>query len=421
MRTPKPKQVESLPPIVTAKPRKKRKLWMAVLLGSLIPAISFPVVRFASIYEGLCEQNAEQTAKLNAITEEVERLREDLSNERSSHSEKAAALKELISLHLSRLISFAGYIADNPSRSGHVLREALQFATIHGLETKQLQAQIESLPKSKPLDPKTELKVLSASHTLVTSTVDVAVSDLGHVRVEGLGRVDFDVKCRGKEVPSFRVEPTTVAYGDHRVSVLVDCSGSILESFPDAKRALKSFVSEVADPWKLHVISFASEVRSVTPWTHDASVHLQAIDSLVANGGTELFAALELDAKEHAKFKGTHTTVLLTDGKDSRGIADVSKIIKEYQVTGSQLHVIALDRGEIDEPILRRLASETNGTFQKIGQARELASLLKVVAETMKQPIYRLTILGPVDRESLSIQLSGREVPVAVKTRLSLP
>jgi len=130
----------------------------------------------------------------------------------------------------------------------------------------------------------------------------------------------------------------------------------------------------------------------------------------VADGATSLLAAMEADAREQARFDGTHSTVILTDGKDSHGSANIEQILKLYQQSSTRVHIIALDRGDIDEPLLRRIANETKGSFQKLGSTQELRTGFKAIAERMKRPVYRLTILGPIDRESLSIQLANNSL-----------
>ena len=219
--------------------------------------------------------------------------------------------------------------------------------------------------------------------------------------------MDFDVTQNRSMVHPVRVEPVLVASGNHRVSLLIDCSSSFGAGMADAKLASKFLITELANPWRFRIVRFASDVQVVSQWSFDPEVHTNAVDRLVADGATSLLAAMEADAKEHAKFDGTHSTVILTDGKDSQGTANIELILSLYQQSATRIHILALDRGEIDEPLLRKIATATDGSFQKLDASQQLAAGFKALAERMKQPVYRFTILGPLDRNSLSIRLAN--------------
>ncbi len=415
MRTVKPKITG--PIVVNVKrtrgARSYRSLSSLVLLVSLAMLVVGVAAKLVVTYHNnLISERDQQTAKLESANQKLFRAREAIAASETSNQSLKREHDSLITLHLDRLSGFAEYITENPSKANQVFNETIRFADKHNRESDSIRKRLELLPKPKALDSATDAKILGASFTPEVAIVDLDVFDASHAHIPGLGRVDFEVVCRGKVLPSVRVQPATIAVGEHRISVLLDCSRSIADRFDDSRQATRAFVTELANPWKLKICSFASEVRSLSPWSQDPSVHIDAIDSLVADGGTELFAAMEVDAKEHGKFQGTQTTVILTDGKDSRGTGDLTRILALYKRSEIKVHILALDGNDIDEPVLRRIAQETNGSFQKISQSQELTASFKALATRMKRPIYRLTILGPIERESLSVKVAGQTLPV---------
>ena len=413
MRTPRvktpPAPVVHLP--VRSKPQAKSKrrrisLPMTVFIIGGIALLLFARVQYGRI---LASMEA-KTAELSKAELELARIQTDFDAATKLNSAIRTQFDAIKVLHLNRRIEFAGFVSDNPSFSERILDEASDFAESNGLSSEKIRSQRAALPKAKVLPTGTQMKLLSTQHSAAATTVDVSVVDSNQSPVRGLTRVDFDVTQNRAMVHPVRVEPVLVASGNHRVSLLFDCSSSFGAGMPDAKLASKSLITELANPWKFRIVRFASDVQVVSQWSFDPDVHTNAVDRLVADGATSLLSAMEADAKEHTKFDGTHSTVILTDGKDSHGTANIEQILKLYQQSSTQVHILALDRGEIDEPLLRRIAAATDGSFQKLDASQQLAAGFKALAERMKRPVYRLTILGPIDRESLSIQLANNSL-----------
>ena len=413
MRTPRvktpPAPVVHLP--VRSKPQAKSKrrrisLPMTVFIIGGIAFLLFARVQYARILASTETKSAE----LSKTASELARIQMEFDESAKLSNEIRMQYDATKVLHLKRLIQFAGFVSDNPAFSERVLDEAIAFAESNGLDSSQIRSQKAALPKPKVLPTGTQMKLLSMQHSASATIVDVSVVDSTQSPVRGLARVDFDVTQNRALVHPVRVEPSMVASGNHRVSFLFDCSSSFALGLPDAKLAAKALINELANPWRFLVIRFASDVQIVSPWSFDPEIHTAAINNLVADGATSLLAAMEADAMEHTKFDGTHSTVILTDGKDSHGTANIEQILKLYQQSSTQVHILALDRGEIDEPLLRRIAAATDGSFQKLDASQQLAAGFKALAERMKRPVYRLTILGPIDRESLSIQLANNSL-----------
>ena len=408
MRTPKikPEYSQVKPRKVTPHKKQSWRLPSTSLVAATTLALT-PLLWARYEHRWFQAELAAKTTELTNSTASLADTRGELNSLIASNEAGRAELDSVKSLHFYRVIRFADFVLHDPAMAERVLDEAAGFAEKYKLDLTPVRDRIADLPKARVLAAGTKVSVLSMNHTGSVSTVDIAVVDSSNTPVDELARVDFIVSHKGKPIHLVRVEPTMVASGNHRVSFLFDCSSSFALELPDAKLAGKALVTALANPWKFRVVRFASDVQTVSPWSFDPEIHTTAIDSLVADGATSLLAAMEADAREQARFDGTHSTVILTDGKDSHGSANIEQILKLYQQSSTRVHIIALDRGDIDEPLLRRIANETKGSFQKLGSTQELRTGFKALAERMKRPVYRLTILGPLDRDSLSVRLAN--------------
>ena len=415
MRTPriKAETPQARPVSVIVHEKKKRKPTLNPLGCAL--ALTFILMlagwhQYRMMQESLATRDADLTKRAGALADA-----KALLNSKEALSETIQAeLDAIRTLHLNRLLQTADFVVDDPAMSKRILEESIHFANANKLDITPIQKRIAALPKAKQLMAGTKLSILDVKHTASTSIVELTVLDSKLTPISELGRVDFTVSHKGKPIHPVRVEPTMITNGNHWVSFLMDCSTSFAQAMPVAKRASKGLVTDLAGPCKQRVVSFANDVKVVSPWSHDASIHVAAIDNLKADGATSLFAAMDADAREQSAISGIHSTVILTDGKDSHGTVSIDNILRLYQESGTRVHILALDRGDIDEPILQRIAKETDGSFQKLGNAQELSAGFKAIAERMKTPVYRLTILGPVDRESLTVQLANQSVAVSV-------
>lgn len=407
MRTPKIKNEHSdVKPFKVIHPNRVRRIMSLPIMCFVAIAITlFFVARYK--YERLLASLDVKTSELSKSAIALAESKTELSTVANSRKTILTQFDSVKLLHFNRLIQFADFVWDDPVLAKRILDEAAEFADANKLDLTPIRNRMAALPKTKILATGTKLSVLSMNHTASVSTVELIVQESNNAPVDELARVDFTITHKGKPIHLVRVEPIMVASENHRVSLWFDCSTSFASGMPDAKHVGKALVTELANPWKFRIGRFSSDVQIISPWSIDPEIHNAAIDSLVADGATSLLAAMEVDAKEHAKFDGTQSTVIVTDGKDSHGTANIEAILKLYQQSATRVHVLALDRGDIDEPLLRRIAAETEGSFQKLSSSQELRAGFKAIAERMKRPAYRLTILGPIDRESLSIQLAN--------------
>ncbi len=344
---------------------------------------------------------AEASLSLAEAERNQQRIAENSAN--ASHT-------ELKQTHFRQLIQFVEFVFDNPAMANRVLVQAEKFALESGLDSQAIQELKAKLPSTRKLPMGTTVSVVVRDDFKTTSIIQVSVRDASGEFISGLGRGDFELMAGGRSLHGVRVEESSVIRGNHHLGLVVDHSASMAGTeFDKLKLAEKQLVRDVANPWLVHVIGFSTDVKQISPWSIDASIHERAIDGLKADGSTSLYQALETNHQELLQVSEPRSTVLFTDGRDSSGSAKqrVDRIIAKYAESRIPVHVVVLDRGDIDEPLLRRLAVETGGSFQKVNASGELQSCFRAVAERLRIPVYRVTALGPFDADQLSLSIGS--------------
>ncbi|MFO0941540.1 MAG: vWA domain-containing protein [Pirellulales bacterium] len=354
--------------------------------------------------------NAKHIAKLQSELLTEKATNSQLSNAISLADQESKSqrdrIKSLASQHLTRLSQFADFVHDDPQLSKRVLIEAMQFAEAESLDVGVVQAKLTGLATPARLPQGTSARLLDQSIDGNSIQLSVEVTNAAGGFIPKLSRVDFDLQCNGKTVHPVRVVESSMPTGDHFISVLIDCSSSISSQELDAvKRAAKKIIQQLANPWQCRVTRFATDVRALTPFSFDASIHALAIDQLTADGATALNEAIRLECAELQNHHGARSMIVFTDGNDSSGLPNLTPIFQQCREQSIRCFVVALNKGAINEPILRSIATETNGTYQSINSVDKLEGTFDSIASSLKRPVYRVTALGPLDPNALVLKV----------------
>ncbi|MDZ4848218.1 MAG: VWA domain-containing protein [Pirellulaceae bacterium] len=350
----------------------------------------------------------QQVTRLHEVESEFQANQAKLAKTLSTISASAAEVERIQNLHLKRLQDFARFVDEDPAMQRRILEEALSFAKIAKISTESVDEPIAKLPISTALAPNCKVSILSANQTRSIATVDISVNKQSGEFVEGLSRVDFVAECQNRNIYPVRVEQTSASIGTLSLSILLDCSSSVAgPDFEKLKEACTALVKQTANPWKVRIVRFASDVKAISPRSHDQDVHIEAIAALSADGATQMNEALRFDAQEQVRLTGRKVTILFTDGIDSSNRIDIEHTLQLYREAQCQVHVVGLDRGQIDEPSLRLIATETGGSFQTIADANQLAATFTAIADRMKAPVYRLTMLTPIELKGFKLAVGG--------------
>ncbi|HMQ16956.1 MAG TPA: von Willebrand factor type A domain-containing protein, partial [Phycisphaerae bacterium] len=158
------------------------------------------------------------------------------------------------------------------------------------------------------------------------------------------------------------------------IVLLIDVSGSMDEPdrLPLIKEALGLLVERLGPQDSLSIVSYAAEAQVVLRATRGDAQHalLAAIDSLVADGGTNGGAGLELAyeiATGNRIAGGENRVILATDGDFNVGVTDddpLAQLVRERAVGGVFLTVLGVGRGNFRDQKLELLANRGNGHYR---------------------------------------------------------
>jgi hypothetical protein len=185
------------------------------------------------------------------------------------------------------------------------------------------------------------------------------------------------------------------------VGLVLDVSESMFgKPIEDAKAAATRFLDRLEPGDRASLIAFSSTLdpnpTSLNPSLEIAFTdHLDPIFDLVASlqpwGQTHLFnAAAKAVGLANGEPEGRRAILLLTDGRNEPAeLGDPDEGIHLAQEANIPIFVIGLGK-DIDEPYLRRLATETGGLFRAAPSSSELGHLFTDMATLLKTQ-YTLT------------------------------
>ena len=148
------------------------------------------------------------------------------------------------------------------------------------------------------------------------------------------------------------------------------------------KRAARRFVALMGHDAKTTLLPFSSNVGLPDPFSDDRQALSQRIDKLEPEGGTLLYDATYsgIETLVAARPPGRKAVVVLTDGKDEApGSRYSSQLVidraKEEQIP---LYMLGLGRPEeINEGVMRRMATETGGQYFHAGNEQRLYEIFE--------------------------------------------
>jgi VWFA-related protein len=196
---------------------------------------------------------------------------------------------------------------------------------------------------------------------------------------------DVIKKAKVREIPVH-----TLGIGDSVTTVLVlDHSGSMagpandtdsMKKIEALQRAAMQFVDHMPSSARTTLLPFSTTVETPGPLTGDKQVLAGRIRSLQPDTGTSLYdAALAgVETLVAANVPGAKAVIVLTDGKDESPGSRYSDqaVIDRAKEAGIPLYMLGLGRKrEINEPVMKRMASETGGKYYYAGSAKDLIDL----------------------------------------------
>ena len=176
---------------------------------------------------------------------------------------------------------------------------------------------------------------------------------------------------------------TTVLVLDHSESMRDPAEpGSAMSKINALRLAASRFIDLIRPGARTTLMPFNHIIETPRPFSTDKAALKKQIQRLTPQGGTLLYdAAYEaVQTLEAARPDGKKAIVVLTDGVDeSPGSRHrVGEVIERARDAGIPLHMLGFGRpGDLDEDVMRMLASGTGGTYHHARNERLLYEIFE--------------------------------------------
>ena len=215
----------------------------------------------------------------------------------------------------------------------------------------------------------------------------------------------FSDEKDGKGYALFMVMPPALAaVQEHRIAreviFVIDTSGSMHgHSIEQAKAALQLAVARLTAQDRFNIIQFNSTMDvlfsgAVPATQNNIAMAAQYVSRLVAQGGTEMFPALQraLDGKEHTQLR---QVIFLTDGQ----VGNEDELFKTISARLGDSRLFTIGIGSAPNSYFMRKAAEFGrGTFTYIGNTIEVQEKMEALFRKIEQPaLADITIELPPD------------------------
>ena len=214
---------------------------------------------------------------------------------------------------------------------------------------------------------------------LYTAVVDGS----GHP-VQGLSAGDFSVLEGGKAQKLSRFEP--VENLPLTLGILIDTSGSMSTSLPDARRAAGGFLERLVRRGdRCFTVTFSDHPVLHMPLTDDARAAAQSLDNLQAVGATSIHDAVVHSLYYFRGTRGQRALVLLSDGDDNSSELTFDETLEYAKRSGVSIYVIGLDISKISVGIRGKLNRLTEISGGRVFYVSRGADLVPIYAEIERE------------------------------------
>jgi Ca-activated chloride channel family protein len=175
--------------------------------------------------------------------------------------------------------------------------------------------------------------------------VYAAVYDKNGALVTDLGPNDFQVfeDKTPQDVTYFGLEdlPSTVG-------IVIDRSGSMKQKMDLVNEAIQLFLSLANPANELFLITFNDRTELEEGFTYDSEDIRDALENVIASGGTALYDAIFLALDEARKGSEPKKAVIVfTDGEDKDSYYKHEELLEKVQESDVQVHVVAFLSAEL--------------------------------------------------------------------------
>jgi Mg-chelatase subunit ChlD len=204
---------------------------------------------------------------------------------------------------------------------------------------------------------------------------------------------------RNREIVSVTYEAEGAASG---IALVLDKSASLGAAIRDLKQAAVAFVEAKKPADRILAIAFSSDVVTLRTFDADKNALGMAIRGMRAGGNTRLYDALFYAAERMRHVGSPRIIVLMTDGVDEGGFGERGSVrpledaLAEVKRVGASVYTIGLGR-KVDEAMLRRIATETNGQSWFTTDPAELQAIYEKLASGLLRGRYKIVYRSTQD------------------------
>ena len=214
--------------------------------------------------------------------------------------------------------------------------------------------------------------------------IDATVFDEDGNFVKGLGKSDFTVLEEGhkREILDFTPETRPILMG-----ILLDVSGSMKETLPEAQAAASGFVDTLRDDDHAMLVEFSEKVYMLSDLSNDRPALKKLIGSTHALGGTALYDALHCSLRRLRPYDDRKAVVILSDGEDTQSNLGYKQVIEQAKASDVSIYTIALGSGFAEAGArdkLQELAEQTGGRYFRASKASQLEKIYTQIAEELR-------------------------------------
>jgi Ca-activated chloride channel homolog len=212
--------------------------------------------------------------------------------------------------------------------------------------------------------------------------VTVTVTDDRGRCVKGLPRSAFHVSQDG------RPQALSHFYSQDApmdLVVAVDISGSMEPAMPRLRTAVAAFLSAVPSSHHVTLLSFNSDVFTITRHTADPVERMRAVERLSPWGSTALYDVVVQGVEMLGLQAGRKALVVFTDGEDQGSRVTADEVEQWLQASDVTLYMIGQGRGVTNDPLKKVMAQLSRPTGGRAISTESIDTLHEAFSELLDE------------------------------------
>lgn len=204
---------------------------------------------------------------------------------------------------------------------------------------------------------------------------------------------DFSILEQGVEITDFELVDSSQQETESSVCMVFDHSGSMAgNNLYQAKRAVASFIQSAGGRMKTGLVAFDDMAEIVSPVSGSTGMVQRAVDSLTADGGTDISKGLLAGMNALQGSSGNRILILLSDGADNSSSAAVmDSVVNQLVQQGIVVYAVGFDFA--DSAYLSGICEATGGKFLRSESSEDLGSVYQTIEKYLSQDyVLRFTV-----------------------------